>query len=333
MFGAMDVTCKRSSGACELLSSCPSPEDLNQWLLERGCDTTEWGQGDAKSVSQLWREVESEETVLELQKDSDGRSFVVRVAHVLRAMVCSQESRAKGSYLLNTWQEFPDGHRRSRNALLSEKLKHSELPLQDHVSEVCCRAVSEEMELLEPTPVGDGVGDTPCSRRRFPLSRSVQVTGEFILDSSIELQESRSYPGLITRYWLHTVEVVCEGLPSCNFNTFEFDQEDGLRRLKYVHAWVWMSWAEINVSLCINSQTEAIRKPLGIEDYDEADNTYCSDSVVFGSSSSSGSSVHVGRVSSVSRNFSRRASAFSNWALSVGCQATLLMRFHSHRSR
>merc|ERR1719343_904564 len=48
-------------------------------------------------------------------------------------------------------------------------------------------------------------------------------------------------------YHLYTVDIVCTGLPVTDFNTLEFDHADknGRRALKYVHAWVWLHWSQI----------------------------------------------------------------------------------------
>jgi hypothetical protein len=48
-------------------------------------------------------------------------------------------------------------------------------------------------------------------------------------------------------YHLYTVDILCTGLPVADFNTLEFEHPDkaGNRKLKYVHAWVWMEWTQI----------------------------------------------------------------------------------------
>lgn len=43
-------------------------------------------------------------------------------------------------------------------------------------------------------------------------------------------------------YHLYTVDIIVSGLPCVDFNTLEFDapDDDGRRKLKYVHAWNWL---------------------------------------------------------------------------------------------
>lgn len=73
------------------------------------------------------------------------------------------------------------------------------------------------------------------------------VENEHFCDYTIELEESKSFPGLMTAYHLYTVDIICSGLPSVDFNTLEFDEPDkeGRARLKYVHAWNWLRWPMI----------------------------------------------------------------------------------------
>merc|ERR1719277_2953288 len=75
----------------------------------------------------------------------------------------------------------------------------------------------------------------------------LEVVDAFFVEHTIEIEESKSYPGLLTMYHLYTVDIVCTGLPATDFNTLEFDHPDkfGRRNLKYVHAWVWLQWSQI----------------------------------------------------------------------------------------
>jgi len=64
---------------------------------------------------------------------------------------------------------------------------------------------------------------------------------------------------LVTMYHLYTVDIMCSGLPAVDFNTLEYDQEDehGHRKLKYIHAWVWMEWNQIQRYLFEGSTLKA----------------------------------------------------------------------------
>lgn len=229
------------------LSTVPTSEALTKYLNDRGLDTSTWGQGDTKEVSKYWKEIKLDEAGLEIWQKVDGTKQIVRVVHVLRAKVGSPESSDRGIWLFNTWQQYGDGRTRTRNGLLSEKLSTAEMPLEDHLHEVCERAVTEE-EMQRVTEsllkIGPGVNAPEFdSNYKCPL----KVLRENFVDHTIELEESKSYPGLLTMYHLYTVDIICSGLPAVDFNTLEFNSPDkeGKVSLKYIHAWVWLEWAQI----------------------------------------------------------------------------------------
>jgi len=220
---------------------------LAQTLSKHGLDTSSWGSGDTKDVGKFWKEIEGDEAGLEVWKTKSGEVRPVRVTHVLRAKVTSRQSFENNVFLFNTWQQFGDGRKRTRNALLSEKLTISEMPLIDNLRAVCERAVTEEemqrvvesrcrIDKENPAPVYDK--DIAC-----PLN----VVDSLFRDHTIEITPSASYPGLLTMYHLYTVDIICSGIPTVDFNTLEFDHEDekGNRKLKYIHAWVWLEWGQI----------------------------------------------------------------------------------------
>lgn len=115
------------------------------------------------------------------------------------------------------------------------------MPLERHLHEVCQRAVSEEMQQLvdaetlimpgSPLPLYDAANKS-----------RINVVNEVFKDHVVEIEESKSFPGLLTVYNLYRVDIVCTGLPTLNFNTLEFNEpdKDGERKLKYMHAWVWL---------------------------------------------------------------------------------------------
>lgn len=226
----------------------PSVEALNQWLLTHGVDTTKWGVADGtKPVASYYKEIKGDEAGLELWRRADKSEQAVRVTHVLRAKVTSPDSYRRGVFLFNTWQQFGDGRKRTRNGLLSEKLTMSEMPFEQNIHDICQRAVTEE-EMQRVVESAFKIGPGTCA----PVFDSkyvcpIKVLSENFVDHTIELEESKSYPGLLTMYHLYTVDIVCSNLPSVDFNTLEFDHEDanGKRKLKYVHAWVWLEWSQI----------------------------------------------------------------------------------------
>mmetsp|Transcript_66888 Transcript_66888/g.160142 ORF Transcript_66888/g.160142 Transcript_66888/m.160142 type:complete len:848 (+) Transcript_66888:112-2655(+) len=225
----------------------PTNEALVKYLQDRGLDTAGWGKGDFKSTKKLWEELDQKEAGLETWTLENGQTQLVRVTHVLRARVCSSESLAAGVYLFNTWQQFANGRKRTRNGLLSEKLTLSELPLEEHLMEVCGRAVCEE-EMQRVAEVTFSVGPhSPPPPYDPEYKCPIQVNDAIFIEHTIEVETSKSYPGLLTMYHLYTVDIVCSGLPRVNFNTLEFEHPDdeGRRKLKYVHAWVWLEWPQI----------------------------------------------------------------------------------------
>lgn len=251
-------------------SEFPNAETLAAWLKQRGTDTSKWGEGDTKPVSAYYKEIKGDEAGLELWKKSDGVVQPVRVTHVLRAKVTSPESYKRQVFLFNTWQQFSDGRKRTRNGLLSEKLTISEMPFETHIHEICKRAVTEE-EMQRVVESAFKIGPGSSAPRFDPkYVCPIKVVKEHFVDHTIEIEESKSYPGLLTMYHLYTVDIVCTNLPSVDFNTLEFDHEDehGHRKLKYIHAWVWLEWSQIHRYLFEGSTRKEIKSKGSFKDPD-----------------------------------------------------------------
>jgi len=244
------------------LEDVPTSEALAKWLLDRGLDTTHWGEGDTKDVSKFWKEIKLQEAGAEVWRKADGTLQVVRVTHVLRAKVTSPESYERNIWLFNTWQQYGDGRTRTRNGLLSEKLSLEEMPLEDHLHEVCERAVTEEeMQRVVESQCKIGPG-RPAPTFDPNYVCPLKVVREHFVDHIIEIETSKSYPGLLTMYHLYTVDIICTGLPVYDLNTLEFDHadKDGNRKLKYVHAWVWLEWPKIQRYLFEGSSLKERKK-------------------------------------------------------------------------
>lgn len=263
------------------LKDVPTSDALTQWLSQKGLPTDDWGKNNTKTVSKFWDELKLDESGLELWKKPDGSMQAVRVTHVLRAKVCSPESYKRDVFLFNTWQQFGDGRKRTRNGLLSEKLTISEMPLENHLHEVCERAVTkEEMQRISGSVMKLQSGEAPPAYDADYVC-PLNVVEEHFIDHTIEMEESKSYPGLLTMYNLYTVDIMCTGLPKVDFNTLEFDHpEKGTPKLKYIHAWAWLSWSDIKRYLFEGSvlkekkkkgsfaDAEVLRKWLTQFDYD-----------------------------------------------------------------
>jgi len=229
------------------LADVPTSQDLAEWLKRKGLDTSDWGQGDTKDVSKYWKELKLDEAGLEVWRKGDGSLQPARVTHVLRAKVCSPESYDRGVFLFNTWQQYGDGRKRTRNGLLSEKLTVSEMPIENNLHEVCRRAVEEEeMQRVVEAAMKIGPG-SPAPEYDPKILCPLKVVRAVYCDHTIEVEVSKSYPGLLTIYHLYTVDIICTGLPAVDFNTLEFEHpEPGEKtKLKYVHAWVWLGWPQI----------------------------------------------------------------------------------------
>jgi hypothetical protein len=251
------------------LKDTPTPEALAAWLGERGLDTSGWGSGDTKTVKKFWQEIDLQEAGAEVWRKADGTLQPVRVTHVLRAKVTSRDHYERGIFLFNTWQQFGDGRTRTRNGLLSEKLTLGEMPLEDNLHEVCQRAVTEEeMQRVVESACKIGPG-RPAPEYDPNYECPLRVVDEKFVDHIIEVEISKSYPGLLTMYHLYTVEIICSGLPIVDLNTLEFDHPDknGKRKLKYIHAWVWLEWGKIQRYLFEGSQLKERKKAGDFKDH------------------------------------------------------------------
>ena len=125
-----------------------SAEQLREWLSRHQIDTSAWGKGEAKSIGNLFREIEDRESTLTV--DSSG---VLRRVAVVKVNV--HRPGAPELALREMQQILPDGRARSRNVELSEKMK-SALPLgtgQDS----------------NPRAAYCGLEHTPAYRRVAPL--------------------------------------------------------------------------------------------------------------------------------------------------------------------
>ncbi|CAE7464771.1 HERC2 [Symbiodinium necroappetens] len=244
------------------LSDVPDAESLAAWLLDKGLDTADWGKDNTKGVSKFWKEIKLNEAALELWRAADGSLIPVRTTHVLRAKVTSPDRYERGIFLFNTWQQYGDGRTRTRNGLLSEKLTTDEMPLEENLHEVCRRAVTEEeMQRVVESTMKIGLG-RPAPEYDPNYTCPLEVVNEHFVDHIIELEKSKSYPGLLTMYHLYTVDIVCTGLPLTDLNTLEFEHpdKDGKRKLKYIHAWVWLEWLQIQRYLFEGSELKETKR-------------------------------------------------------------------------
>lgn len=178
-----------------------TPRELATWLMRAGIDTSDWGHGAAKHVSDLLSEIETDEC--SVQKID---LVCLRVVGVVKMVVRRPDS--PNQLLVNVRQRMADGRVRQRHVMPSEKMIDGEPP-----SQAALRGLREELgELLGPE----------CGSKMHLQPDS--------LVSWYEMVDSPSYPGLQTQYQLNQLEVVVSGLPPTPFSTLEGDKE---------HYWEW----------------------------------------------------------------------------------------------
>ena len=170
-------------------------DEMTHWLASAGIDISSWGRGETKRLEDLWQEYASGEAVF----TDDPPTRLLEVAELL--------IRRGAAILLELEQEFSDGRRRSRLAPPVEKLKRGE-----DARSAALRCLREELGLDE---------------EQVALSRE-WGTRELIEDSP-------SYPGLLTRYRFHTFEAETAALPDEDFIRENTAGGDSVRR----HRWGW----------------------------------------------------------------------------------------------
>ncbi|KAJ7528734.1 hypothetical protein O6H91_15G016600 [Diphasiastrum complanatum] len=181
-----------SIARCVTAKELGSLEALADWLKERlaanNLPLSFWGKAPGtKSLSNLWCELVEGEIFLE---DSCPPKRTVHVASV-------HIRNESGSTLVEAYQEMSDGRIRQRNKPLSEKMR-----LGENVEDACLRGIYEEL--------GWQLG----ARDRVSIFQDSYMKKE-------EERESNSYPGLWTRYIIHTMSARIKQLPATEFFTIE----------------------------------------------------------------------------------------------------------------
>ncbi len=176
-----------------------SEEQLIAWLQQAQIDITHWGQAGAKSVAQLWHEVQAGETVLQ-------RIPPRRHVNVVRLLIWRGEQQ-----LIEVRQILADGAVRERGRPPTEKIMAGET-----ASAAAHRGLAEELGLL-PTQISKPhvVPATSCQQEPSP-----------------------SYPGLPSCYWIHDFICEVGGLPAGPFTTREKVSSTEGSWLQHEWAWV-----------------------------------------------------------------------------------------------
>lgn len=171
-----------------------SPEELAAWLQHHQIDTRHWGTGNAKSVADLWREVQAGESHFE-----DGHAL--RRVHVASLVVIQDDKQ-----LIEALQVFHDGRKRVSDRAPSEKLK-----LGETAQAAARRCLWEEIG---------------CSEENV-------VSPPILIRTEEQLLDSPSYPGLTSRFKLHLVRCAVRGLPAEEFVTRNRAQDDPVASLHW----------------------------------------------------------------------------------------------------
>ena len=173
-------------------------EGLREWLMAVDINTAAWGKNGAKSVEALWQEIATGES--QLQSDPPERQ--VQVVEIL--------IRRDDKVLIEAAQELADGQIRQRGILPAEKMQ-----------------AGEEVETAVRRGLGEELGIA---------SEDVTILGGSYRQYQ-RLGDSPSYPGLPTRYTIHSFVVQVEGLPEGGFwrDNAVYGQGDPVKR----HYWVW----------------------------------------------------------------------------------------------
>ncbi|MCB0186519.1 MAG: NUDIX hydrolase [Caldilineaceae bacterium] len=177
----------------------PTPDALAVWLHSQGVDTTPWGQGTAKSIHDLWHELQQGES--SLRADPPLRCVQVVEVYII----------AGTTLLVETAQHFADGRIRTRNRPPSEKLQPGEEP-----KAAALRCLQEELAVV---PARVTISSQPISVRTIR-------------------DQSESYPNLTSEYTFYTVHVAVADLPTTAFTTPNLAHAAGDPIVAHRWAWV-----------------------------------------------------------------------------------------------
>lgn len=169
---------------------------LRNILSEAGIDTNLYGNGKAKTIDALAKELKQMECVLERKMDSGELRRVAEPVFVRlqwRNLVCVEDK-----------QVFKDGRERKRNMLIAEKKDPTDVDAFATTS----RALTEELGLPKTSlgRQGDSATSAPGHIAIFRADAYCCVE---------ELMESKSYPGLQSLYITHycCAELLDSSLP------------------------------------------------------------------------------------------------------------------------
>lgn len=177
----------------------PTIDALARWLYAQGVDTTGWGRNNAKTIEDLWQELQHGECTLQADPP-------LRVVHVVEVRIEQNDQ-----YLIETEQHFADGRVRIRRRPPSEKMQATEEP---HAA--ARRCLREELAV------------PPAAIHFSPQ----QIHTHKVRD------ESESYPNLTSEYTFYRVHAQVTGLPTTPFLTPNVAHVDGDPIVAHRWEWV-----------------------------------------------------------------------------------------------
>jgi len=158
-----------------------------------GIDTSSWGIGQAKTISNLMAELYTKECYLRINSKA-----IIRVVEVVRMEIRDPEL----GLLIEESQVLPDGRARKRGGVPAGKVRAGE----ETAHAAGCREMEEELGLKQ--------GTYTCGRWQ----------------NNVEVRESSSYPGLQTEYRLTTLYITLNpdtlGLLKPGAHTIEEDKTE-----------------------------------------------------------------------------------------------------------
>lgn len=181
-----------------------SADQLETWLAQHAIDVSAYGKGQAKTVAQLWQEVEEGECFFTIPGSNVTRCVDVALVYI---------KNSNNKVLQEEYQIMPNGVKRARDVPLAEKIKDGET-----WQAAVVRAVKEELGSVLPL--------------------NPQVTIDESSHTKLEdVAVSRSYPGLQSKYTVHKVQVQVAGLPSADRFVTTEEKPDGVME----NHWLWTS--------------------------------------------------------------------------------------------
>jgi Ca2+-binding EF-hand superfamily protein len=215
----------RSFGANTFTANSPEMLEFEATLRKHGIDVSEFGKGEAKSIGDLFWEVQKSECVMGLHKGEFKRMLrVLRLA--LWVVTPSGEKRV----LMEGDQQLQDGRiREGRNKRVAKKMSVGEF-----WKDALARALFSELSL-----------EQEFQNQHLEFLEQIEVDNE---------RYAKGYPGLKTVYQFCDVSMRVKdpahadctklGLPNCeDFVTEEMSMLGTDRR----HFWTWQTEAELKV--------------------------------------------------------------------------------------